>query len=236
MTATPPVALVTGASGALGTRVADLLGRRGIPTARHYAHRSPPPRETGITVQADLASSEQVEAMMAEVQQRLGPVGIVVHCAAATADGLAIDQGEREWSEVIEVNLIGAYRVLRCALPMMVRHRFGRVVLVSSPSAIRGVPGQSAYASAKAGLLGLMRTLAAEYVRRNILVNAVTPGFMDSELTTSIAERARTEILTRTLRGSPIDPGLAADAVLFLLDNDAVTGHNLVVDGGFTLY
>ncbi|MFD2416903.1 SDR family NAD(P)-dependent oxidoreductase [Amycolatopsis pigmentata] len=236
MTAAPPVALVTGASGTLGNRVADLLARRGIPTACHYARRNPPTCEPGIAVQADLARSDQVEAMMDEVRRRLGPVGIVVHCAAATADRLAVEQSEREWREVIEVNLVGAYRVLRCALPSMARRRFGRVVLVSSPSAIRGVPGQSAYASAKAGLLGLMRTLAAEYARRNILVNAVTPGFMDSELTTGITEQARTTLLARTLRGRPLDPDRAAEAVLFLLDNDAVTGHNLVVDGGFTLY
>ncbi|MYW90049.1 SDR family oxidoreductase [Amycolatopsis rubida] len=237
VTAAAPVALVTGASGLLGARVADLLGRRGIPTAHHYANRNPSsaPGLPQISVRADLGNTSEVEAMMDEVRERLGPVGILVHCAATAADGLIIDQDEKTWREVVDVNLVGAYRVIRCALPSMVRRRYGRIVVASSPSALRGVPGQSAYASAKAGLLGLVRTLAAEYAPRNILVNAVTPGFMDSELTVDVSEQARAAILARTVRNRPLDPALAAEAVLFLLDNDAVTGHNLVVDGGFSL-
>ncbi|WP_378730056.1 SDR family NAD(P)-dependent oxidoreductase [Nocardia brasiliensis] len=237
------VALVTGASGLLGGRVADRLLAMGIPTALHYSTNPQRPHEVtaqnaglAMPVKADLADSAAVETMVADVRERFGPITDLVHCAAVTDDGLLIEQDEQRWRSVIEVNLLGTYRLVRGIVPMMMRKRAGRVVVVSSPSALHGIAGQSSYAASKAGVLGLIRALAVEYAARNITINAVCPGFMDSALTSATPEPARERILARTPLGKePVDPDHVVDGIFFLLANPMVTGQNLVIDGGYTI-
>jgi 3-oxoacyl-[acyl-carrier protein] reductase len=181
-----------------------------------------------------VSDDSSVESAVASLLESHGTISLLVNNAGITRDNLLMRMKKEEWDAVLSVNLTGAYRLCRAVAPAMVRARYGRIVSVSSVIARLGNAGQANYAAAKAGLEGLTRTLARELASRNITVNCVAPGFIDTAMTRSLSEEARSRLLDLVplkRLGTPAD---VASAVLFLLGDEAsyVTGHTLYVNGG----
>jgi NAD(P)-dependent dehydrogenase (short-subunit alcohol dehydrogenase family) len=217
-------ALVTGGSRGIGAAIADKLRADGftVATLSRNGSRS--------DVKADVSDPEQVATAFAEVRERFGPVLVLVNNAGVREDGLAIRMSADEWERVVDVNLNGAFHCTRRALDDMLKARWGRIVNVSSVVAERGNPGQANYAAAKAGLLGFTRTIAREMARRGITCNAVTPGLIETDMTTDVGDELRKAIPAERI-GQPEE---VAAAVAFLVSEDAayVNGATLAVDGG----
>jgi 3-oxoacyl-[acyl-carrier protein] reductase len=236
------VALVTGASGALGAAVARVLDRIGCRTALHYRSRSAEAEKLqgelinqSITVQADVSDWPAVAAMERAVRGCLGPVDIVVTCAGVRLDAVMAGQAPDEWRRVVETNLLGTFHAVRAVLPRMLRRRWGRVVTVVSPSGLRGIPGQTAYAASKAGVVGLTRTLAMECARRNVTVNALSPGYMDTALTETLPRDTRSALLRLVPLQRAAEPAEVAEAVRFIAETPYLTGQVISVDGGASI-
>jgi 3-oxoacyl-[acyl-carrier protein] reductase len=215
-------ALVTGGSRGIGAAIAERLRDGGWTVATLSRN--------GADVQADVADSEQVQRAFEQVRERFGPVLVLVNNAGIREDGLAIRMSAEDWEKVVDVNLNGAFHCTRPALDDMLKARWGRIVNVSSVVAERGNPGQANYAAAKAGLLGFTRTLAREMGRKGITCNAVTPGVIDTDMTTGVADDLKTAVPA----GRVGRPEEVAAAVAFLVSEDAayVNGATLSVDGG----
>jgi 3-oxoacyl-[acyl-carrier protein] reductase len=214
-------ALVTGGTRGIGAAIAQRLRDDGWNVATLG--------RTSGDVQADVGDAEQVVAAFADVQERFGPVLVLVNNAGERRDGLAIRMSDEEWSSVIATNLSGAFRCTRAALSPMLRARWGRIVNVSSVVAERGNPGQANYAAAKAGMLGLTRTIAREMARKGVTCNAVTPGVIETDMTTDVADG----LLEAVPAGRIGRPEEVAACVGFLCSEDAayVNGAVLAVDG-----
>jgi 3-oxoacyl-[acyl-carrier protein] reductase len=215
-------ALVTGGSRGIGAAIADRLRDGGWTVATLSRN--------GADVQADVADSEQVQRAFEQVRERFGPVLVLVNNAGIRSDGLAIRMSAEDWEKVVDVNLNGAFHCTRPALDDMLKARWGRIVNVSSVVAEHGNPGQANYAAAKAGLLGFTRTLAREMGRKGITCNAVTPGVIDTDMTTDVAGDLKQAVPA----GRVGRPEEVAGAVAFLVSEDAayVNGATLAVDGG----
>jgi 3-oxoacyl-[acyl-carrier protein] reductase len=174
----------------------------------------------------------RVEAVTAE----LGPPTIVVANAGTNKDGLAVRFSLSDWERVIGVNLTGAFACIRAALPHMMKARWGRIVAVASAAALRGNAGQTAYTASKTGLVGLIRSLAKEYAGRGITANAVCPGFVDTEMTSSVSDKVRAGYVEMIPAGRLGTPEETAAAIRFLASEEAsyVNGAVVAVDGGLT--
>jgi 3-oxoacyl-[acyl-carrier protein] reductase len=234
------VALVTGGSRGLGVAIARELAADGWHVA--VAFRSgaegaeataAAARELGVeacTVQADVAEPDAAKRLV-DAAAELGPVLALVNNAGITADGLAMQLDDEDWDRVLETNLSSAFRLTRAALRSMVRARFGRIVNITSVAGLRANPGQSNYSAAKAGLVGLTRSVSHEVARRGVTVNAVAPGFIATDMTAGFDGVAEHVPARRV--GDPAD---VAAAVRFLASEQAayVTGAVLPVDGGLS--
>jgi 3-oxoacyl-[acyl-carrier protein] reductase len=185
-------------------------------------------------VACDVTSPEQVEAAFAAVEERQGPVEILVANAGITRDGLLLRMSEADFREVVDTNLAGAYRTAKRASKSMLRARWGRLVFVSSVVGMLGSAGQANYAASKAGLVGLARSLARELGSRSITANVVAPGFVDTDMTRALGEERRTQILGQVPLGRYASAAEVAAAVRFLCSDEAgyITGAVLPVDGG----
>jgi NAD(P)-dependent dehydrogenase (short-subunit alcohol dehydrogenase family) len=215
-------ALVTGGTRGIGAAIAERLQQEGWNVARLG--------RTSGDVQADVGDSEQVKAAFDAVHERFGPVLVLVNNAGVRHDGLAIRMPDEEWQEVVDTNLTGAFNCTRRALNDMLSARWGRIVNVSSVVAERGNPGQANYAAAKAGLLGFTRTVAREMAKRGVTCNAITPGFIDTDMTADLGDG----IADAVPAGRVGRPEEVAAAVAFLVSEEAayVNGATLSVDGG----
>ena len=234
-------ALVTGASKGIGAAIARSLAADGWYVAVNYRSDKDGAEATvkaieeaggkAVALHADVTNGTPDE-LFKRAEEELGPVLALVNNAGVTADGLAIQLEDEDWDRVINTNLTAAFRLTRRAMRPMIKARYGRIVNVASVVGPRANAGQSNYAAAKAGLIGLTKTVAAEVARRGVTVNAVAPGFIETDMTKDVPDAVLQAIPARRI-GAPEDVGAA---VRFLASDDAgyVTGTTLFVDGGMS--
>lgn len=230
------VVLITGGSRGIGLACASWFADRGDRVAVTYHSTPPEPAGAGapFAVHCDVRDPEQVDAAFAAVEAHWGPVEVLVANAGITQDRLVVRMSEADWSAVVDTNLSGTWRVARRAVGPMLRAHAGRIVLVSSVSGTMGVPGQANYAAAKAGLIGLGRSLARELASRQVTVNVVAPGLVATDMLSALPEARVSAMLAAVPLGRVADPAEVASAVGFLASPSAayVTGAVLAVDGG----
>jgi 3-oxoacyl-[acyl-carrier protein] reductase len=225
------VVLVTGGNRGIGRAIAKAFAEAGDRVA--VTSRSGPV-EGFFSVACDVTDSEGVDRAIGEVERELGPVEVLVANAGANDDKLILQMDEESFARVVDTNLIGAFRVVRRALPKMLRQRRGRIILISSVVAFSGSPGQVNYAASKSGMLGFARSLAREVASRNITVNLVAPGFIETDMTAAMAEARRSEVLAQVPLKRAGQAEEVAAAVRWLASEEAsyVTGAVVSVDGG----
>jgi 3-oxoacyl-[acyl-carrier protein] reductase len=190
-----------------------------------------------IGLKADVTKSDEVTALFDRVMEKFGRVDVVVNNAGITRDGLIIRMDEKDFDLVLDINLKGAFLVTKAAAKIMMKQRYGRIVNISSVVGLTGNVGQANYAASKAGLIGFTRSAAKELAPRGITVNAVAPGFVETEMTASLPESARQAFMSRVAIPRAGQPADIASAVAFLASDEAsyITGQVLAVDGGLAI-
>ncbi len=240
-------ALVTGGSRGIGRAMCEALARHGAHVVVNYLRGEDQAREVVAAIAAaggsaeiagfDVGSMAVAEEQVAALAKRLGKLDILVANAGIAADNLLLRVKEEEVDRILAVNLKGALGCAKAAVKAMMRAKTGRVIFVSSVVGEMGNPGQAAYAASKAALLGLTKTLAREYASRNVTVNAIAPGFIETDMTAAIAEPARAELAKAIPLGRVGTAAEVAAAAVFLASDEAayVTGHVLRVNGGMLM-
>jgi 3-oxoacyl-[acyl-carrier protein] reductase len=242
------VAIVTGGTRGIGRAVAFRLAAEGVNLAISYHSNDDAAEETAEKIReiealrcelfkGDVSSPGDVEALFKGVSEAYGGVDILVNNAGITRDNLMMRMKEEEFDEVLRTNLKGTYLCTRAALRPMVRARWGRIVNVSSVVGLVGNAGQANYAASKAGIIGFTKSVAREVAQRGITVNAVAPGYVETELTGSLPEQVKDQIRDQVPIGRFAEPGEVAEVVAFLAGEAAgyVTGQTIAVDGGMTM-
>lgn len=240
-------ALVTGASRGIGRTIALELGKQGANVAVNYAGNADKAQAVveeltafgveAFKIQADVSNETNVKDMVKEVINQFGGLDILVNNAGVTRDNLLMRMKEEEFDEVINTNLKGVFLCTKAVTRQMMKQRAGRIINVSSIVGVSGNPGQANYVAAKAGVIGLTKTTAKEFASRNILVNAVAPGFISTEMTDALTDDQKEKMLAMIPLerfGSAED---VAKVVRFLASNDAnyITGQTIHIDGGMVM-
>lgn len=242
-----PVALVTGSSRGIGRAIAVKLADDGFAIAVNYATSAGKADEvvaqiekaggTALAVQADVSDPDAVVGMFKTVKETLGDVAVLVNNAGITDDGLVMRMTPDQWDSVMNTNLRSAFLCTKAALRSMVRARSGRVINMSSVSGISGNPGQANYAASKAGVIGFTKSVAKEVGSRGITVNAVAPGFIQTDMTAGLADDLMEEVTKQIALARLGNVEDVASIVSYLASESAsyITGQTIVVDGGLAL-
>ena len=240
-------AVVTGGSRGIGRAVCIQLAKQGCNVVVNYCHGEAAAAETvalckaenadAVAVQADVSTAEGCKALFEQAVNAFGRVDILVNNAGITRDNLILRMSEADFDAVLDANLKGAFLCCKEAARRMVRQRWGRIVNLSSVVALRGNAGQTNYAASKAGLIGLTKSLARELASRNVTVNAVAPGFIETDMTAALPEAVRTEMAKDIPAGRAGQPEDVANAVAFFAAEQSsyLTGQVLCVDGGMAM-
>ncbi|MFC3914179.1 3-oxoacyl-ACP reductase FabG [Pseudaeromonas sharmana] len=234
------VVLVTGASRGIGRAIAESFVARGAKVVGTATSTSGAEAISGYLGDAgcglvlNVTSQESIDALFAEIKAKYGEVDILINNAGITRDNLLMRMKDDEWNDIIETNLSSVYRLSKPVLRSMMKKRFGRIISIGSVVGIMGNAGQTNYAAAKAGLVGFTKSLAREVASRGITVNAVAPGFIETDMTHALNDEQRNGILSQVPANRLGDPKEIAAAVVFLASDDAgyITGETLHVNGG----
>ena len=240
---TGKTALVTGASGALGGAIARALHGQGATVAISGTRRDALDtlagelKERVHVLPCDLADTAAVEALVPAAEAKMGKLDILVANAGVNADNLFVQLRDEDWDKVIAVNLTATFRLTRAAVKTMMRRRFGRIIGITSVVGFTGNPGQGNYSASKAGMVGMLKSVAAEYAKRNVTANCIAPGIIASPMIDKLNDKQREMILARVPMaklGTPADVGAAA---VFLASDEAayVTGQTIHVNGGMAM-
>jgi len=228
------VALVTGASRGIGHAIAAELAKQGAKVVGTSTSDAGAKNVPGIGKVLNVRDAAQTDALVESIQQELGPIQILVNNAGITRDNLALRMKDAEWDEVIETNLRAVFRLSRAVMRGMMKARWGRIINITSVVGASGNPGQANYAAAKAAVVGMTKSLARELGSRNITVNCVAPGFIDTDMTRALSEEQKKALLGQIPLGRLGTPQDVAAAVGYLASpaGDYVTGAVLHVNGG----
>jgi 3-oxoacyl-[acyl-carrier protein] reductase len=240
---TGKTALVTGATGGLGSAIARALHQQGAVVALSGTRAEVLDQLAGElkervhVLRCDLADKAQVEALVPQSEERMGRLDILVANAGITRDNLLVQLSDEAWDEVIAVDLTASFRLARAAIKGMMRRRSGRIIGITSVVAVTGNPGQGNYTAAKAGMIGLIKSLAQEYAKRGVTANCIAPGFIATPMTDKLNEKQRDAILARVPAGRLGAAMDVAAATVFLASEEAsyITGQTLHVNGGMAM-
>lgn len=244
---TGKIALVTGASRGIGRSIALELAKQGASVAVNYSGSEERARQVveeihqnggkAIAIQADVANADSVTAMVKEVTTTFGSLDILVNNAGITRDNLLMRMKEDEWDAVINTNLKGVFNCTKAVTRTMMKQRSGRIINIASIVGVSGNPGQANYVAAKAGVIGLTKTTAKELSSRGITVNAVAPGFIETDMTDALEANVKEEMMKQIPLARLGRPEDVAAAVKFLASEESsyMTGQTLHVDGGMVM-
>lgn len=237
-------ALVTGASGAIGGGIARALHKQGATVALSGTRREQLDQLAGElgdrvhVLPCDLSDMTAVEALVPSAETTMGKLDILVANAGMNRDNLFVQLKDEDWDRVIAVNLTATFRLTRAAVTTMMRRRWGRIIGISSVAGFTGNAGQGNYTAAKAGMVGMMKSVAAEYARRNVTANCIAPGIISSAMIDKLNDKQREGILDRVPARKLGQPADVAAAAVYLASDEAayVTGQTIHVNGGMVMY
>jgi 3-oxoacyl-[acyl-carrier protein] reductase len=240
---TGKTALVTGASGAIGSEIARALHGQGASVAisgtrlEALAALAGELKERVHVLPCDLADKDAVERLVPSAEEKMTKLDILVANAGVNRDNLFVQMRDEEWDQVIAVNLTATFRLTRAAVKTMMRRRYGRVIGISSVVGFTGNPGQGNYTASKAGIVGMMKSVAAEYAKRNVTANCIAPGIIASAMTEKLNDKQREAILARVPAAKLGTARDVAAAAVYLASDEAqyVTGQTLHVNGGMAM-
>jgi len=233
------VAVVTGGSRGIGRAIVQSLAREGAKVAFTYAQNKAMADEidNGDTIlgfQVDSSDFNQAKDFIKQVKERWGSIDVLVNNAGITRDKLTAMMSEKDWDDVIDTNLKGVFNMTKPTVGVMIRQRRGSILNITSISGIVGLPGQANYSASKAGVIGFTKALAKELAKAGITVNALAPGFVETDMTAALKEEYRAKLIEQVPMGRSAKPEEIAEAALFLVSSKAgyITGQVLQVDGG----
>ncbi len=236
-------ALVTGATGGIGEAIARVLHAQGASVslsgtrAEKLEALAADLGERAFVTPANLSDRDAVDALLPSAEEKMGSVDILVNNAGITRDNIFMRMKDDEWDQVLEVNLTSGFRICRAAIKGMMKRRAGRIIGITSVVGVTGNPGQVNYAAAKAGMIGMYKSLAREVASRNITVNTIAPGFIETAMTDALNEKQKESILASVPAGRLGTSGEIAAAALYLASDEAayMTGQTLHVNGGMAM-
>jgi len=237
-------ALVTGASGAIGEAIARALHAQGATVAISGTRKEVLDKLAGDlgervhVLPCDLTDGAAVEALVPSAETAMGKLDILVANAGMNRDNLFVSLKNEDWDRVIAVNLTATFKMTRAAVSTMMRRRFGRIIGISSVVGFTGNPGQGNYTASKAGMVGMMKSVAAEYAKRNVTANCIAPGIIASAMTDKLNDKQRETIMSKVPAGKLGTPADVAAAAVYLASDEAayVTGQTIHVNGGMAMF
>jgi len=240
---TGKTALVTGATGAIGEAIARALHKQGATLAISGTRREVLDKLAGElgervhVLPCDLGNAEEVESLVPKAEEAMQKLDVLVANAGVNKDNLFVQLKDEDWDKVIAVNLTATFRLTRAAVSRMMRRRWGRIIGISSVVGFTGNPGQGNYTASKAGMVGMLKSVAAEYARRNITANCIAPGIIASAMTDKLNEKQREAIMARVPMGRLGTAQDIASAAVYLASDEAayVTGQTIHVNGGMAM-